>query len=82
MSDKDVSWLWHLSDKFCDVTPLHGDTYAAREYNKGHASGIRIALRILEDLNLITMDDIDRGPEQKDFDRMDYLTAQGQNDEG
>lgn len=62
----DVSHLWHTSDEMMDYTEVLEDKALAKIANKVYGFGFRGALRKLEDLGLVTMNDIDRTPEKRD----------------
>jgi hypothetical protein len=65
----DLSWMWHCSGNPINVLnykELVDDTQIAKALTHAAAVGFRTALRRMEDLNLITMGDIDRNLTDED----------------
>ena len=70
----DVSWMWHCSstpENTLDYNALDVDPKMAKALNYAVASGFRLALRRLEDLNIIEMGDIDRPDNKSDQETWD-----------
>lgn len=70
----DLSWMWHCSDdpkNVLDYSELVQDQKIAAALTKAAATGFRLALRRLEDMELITMGDIDRNPKHSDQEKWD-----------
>jgi len=63
----DVSYMWHSSDELIKYEELiPGSPDMANACNKASATGFRLALRKLEDLGIIKMEDLDRSPNEED----------------
>lgn len=64
----DLSWMWHCSkaENILDYNKLIEDEKLAKSLNKAVESGFRIAMRKMEDMDIIQMNDIDRNPENSD----------------
>lgn len=69
----DLSWMWHCSNKVMDYNFLIKDKAMATTLNKTAAIGFRIALRKMEELELITMGDIDRSMTKEDEEKWEQL---------
>lgn len=79
----DLSWLWHCTsntDNMMDYGEFITDTKNTKlspaiieALNKAYVTGFRSAMRKVEDLNIITMDDIDRKPSESDQNTWDEL---------
>ena len=70
----DLSWMWHCSDdpkNVLDYSELVQDQKIAAALTKAAATGFRLALRRLEDMELIAMGDIDRNPKHSDQEKWD-----------
>jgi hypothetical protein len=70
----DVSWLWHMANTepiltFSEVKSPE----QAKELSSATSLGYRLALRDLEELGLIKMDDLDRSPNSSDREKWDSL---------
>lgn len=73
----DLSWMWHCS---CSSNPKRNvldysffvdDNATASSLTIASEGGFRLALRKMEDLGLITMNDIDRKPNDSDQKKWD-----------
>lgn len=74
MNVVDLSWMWHCSDNpknVLDYSELIDDSKIAKALTIAAAMGFRIAMRKIEELNLIEMGDIDRSPENSDQSKWD-----------
>lgn len=72
----DVSWMWHcscLENKIMDFSNIIKDSSKAIAMSRASALGFRLCLRRLEDLDMITMGDIDRIPNEIDEDKWEIL---------
>lgn len=70
----DLSWMWHCSNEpknVLDYSELLKYPEIAEALNRAAAVGFRLALRKIEELNLIEMGDIDRDPKQSDQEKWD-----------
>lgn len=70
----DLSWMWHCTDEpknVLDYRELVEDSKIAKALNKAACMGFRTALRKLEDMGLIEMQDIDRHPKHFDQEKWD-----------
>lgn len=71
--EKDFLWMWHCSDNpdniILDYSKLLDDKKLSELLNKNVAIGFRTALRKMEELNLIEMQDIDRKPNDGDQEK-------------
>lgn len=70
----DLSWMWHCTDEpknVLDYRELTNDKGIADAMNKAACMGFRTALRKLEDMGLIKMQDIDRSPKHFDQEKWD-----------
>ncbi len=70
----DLSWMWRVSEdstKIIDFNDLVKDPKLAQELTNASASGFRFALRKLEELNLITIDDINKVASAADIEKWD-----------
>lgn len=70
----DLSWLWNCSSELknlVDYNSLINDPKVANALNRAYALGFRFAMRNIEALNLIELQDIDRGYNQSDQDIYD-----------
>lgn len=63
----DVSWMWHMST----VEPIL--SFSEVKLSGVTSLGYRLALRDLEELGLIKMEDIDRSPNLSDREKWDSL---------
>ncbi|MCF7796078.1 hypothetical protein K9M42_03210 [Patescibacteria group bacterium] len=67
--EKDFSWMWHCSDEpnnILDYSKLLDNKKLSELLNKNVAIGFRTALRKMEELGLIEMQDINRKPNDDD----------------
>lgn len=72
----DLSWMWHCSENpsnIIDYSKLNTDTTLSKTANFAASMGFRSALRRLEELQLITLADIDRHPNDEDQKKWDEL---------
>lgn len=65
---KEVSFMWHCSDNVMDFEGTFLDKETAEPLNSACGLGFRLALRKLEDLNIIQMSDIDRSINEEDVE--------------
>ncbi|MDC7249167.1 MAG: hypothetical protein PQJ49_04535 [Sphaerochaetaceae bacterium] len=65
---KEVSFMWHCSDNVMDFEGTFLNKETAEPLNSACGLGFRLALRKLEDLNIIQMSDIDRSISQEDVE--------------
>lgn len=69
----DLSWLFNCSSELQNMVDYNAivDPKTAKILNNAFATGFRLALRNIEALNIIKMQDIDRGYNQSDQDIYD-----------
>lgn len=66
----DLSWMWRVSEdssKIIDFNDLIKDPDLAQSLTNASASGFRFALRKLEELNIISINDINKVASAEDI---------------